>query len=81
MEKSLKIFQVKSKAYYESLTKNRCFQIFYLMWVLSLQARERESEEKRKKIKKGYFRDVDMEGVEGKMLTCTVKLPNMGHCG
>ena len=35
MEKNLKIFQVKSKAYYDSLSKdNTCFQKFYSMWVL-----------------------------------------------
>ena len=35
MEKNLKIFQMKSKANYDSLTKNNsCFQKFYSMWAL-----------------------------------------------
>ena len=35
MEKNLKIFQMKSKAYNDSLTKNNtCFHKFYSMWVL-----------------------------------------------
>ena len=37
MEKNLKIFQMKSKANYDSSTKyNSCFQKFYTMWVLSV---------------------------------------------
>ena len=39
MEKNLKIFQMESKPNYESFTKNNsCFQNFYSMWVLNLQA-------------------------------------------
>ena len=36
MEKNLKVFQKKTKAYYNALTKNNSyFQKFYSMWVLN----------------------------------------------
>ena len=38
MEKNLKIFQMKSKTYYDFLTIiNSCLQKFYSMWVLKVE--------------------------------------------